>query len=149
MTHGLDTSFLVAAEVVEHPEHDGVWQRIRDLKAQGDRFALTALVVAELVHIVTDPRRFRAPLTMTQALAEAGRWWEASEVDQISADAGAVAWFFDAMASHQLGRKRVLDTMLAATYRGAGVASLLTLNASDFEVFGGFACLGPTIVRLP
>jgi predicted nucleic acid-binding protein len=61
VTHGFDTSFLVAAEVAEHPDHDGVWRRVRELKAQGNRFALTALVLAEFVHIVTDAgvSRFR------------------------------------------------------------------------------------------
>ena len=61
MTHGFDTSFLVAAEVAEHPDHEGVWRRIRELKEQGDRFALTAPVLAEFVHIVTDARRFKMP----------------------------------------------------------------------------------------
>lgn len=75
MTHGFDTSFLVAAEVAEHPDHDGVWQRIRELKEQGNRFALTALVLAEFVHVVADGRRFTMPLTMGQALAEVRAWW--------------------------------------------------------------------------
>lgn len=142
MTHGLDTSFLVAAEVAEHPDHDGVWRRIRGLKAQGDRFALTALVLAEFVHIVTDARRFKDPLTMLQALTEARGWWEAIDVEHVPPDDDAVSWFLAAMTTHQLGRKRVLDTMLAATYRSAGITSLLTLNAGDFAVFGEFTCLG-------
>ncbi len=50
-----------------------------------------------------------------------------------------VALFHAWMREYQLGRKRVLDTMLAATYRASGVTSLLTLNAEDFELFGGFA----------
>lgn len=143
MTHGFDTSFLVAAEVAEHPEHDGVWRRIRELKAQGDRFALTAPVLAEFVHVVTDARRFEQPLTMEQALIEARKWLDASDVEHVAPDDDAMKWFLDAMAQHRLGRKRVLDTMLAATYRSAGITSLLTLNAADFAVFGEFACLGP------
>jgi hypothetical protein len=47
------------------------------------------------------------------------------------------------MKLHQFGRKRILDTMLAATYRNAGVASLLTSNARDFTTFGGFTCVIP------
>jgi predicted nucleic acid-binding protein len=35
----------------------------------------------------------------------------------------------------------VLDTLLAATYRAAGVTSLLTLNSEDFAVFGEFTCV--------
>ena len=57
----------------------------------------------------------------------------------------AVARFHRWMRDHQLGRKRVLDTLLAATYRAAGVTSLLTLNASDFTVFGEFACVPMTL----
>ena len=143
MTHGFDTSFLVAAEVAEHPDHAGVWRRIAGLKAQGNRFGLTALVLAEFIHIVTDSRRFHRPLTMPEALAKARMWWEAAEVEQAAPNDDAVGWFLEAMGRYQLGRKRVLDTMLAAIYRSGGVTSVLRLNAADFTVFGEFTCLGP------
>ena len=58
----------------------------------------------------------------------------------------ALTCFREWMLRHRLGRKRVLDTMLAATYRSAGVTSLLTLNAPDSAVFGEFTCLGPAVV---
>ncbi len=142
MRHGFDTSFLVAAEVAEHLEHVGVWQRIALLREQGGRFAITIPVIAEFIHIVTDPRRFLKPLTMTAAIEKARIWWTADEVDQIGANDEAVKWFLEAMARHQLGRKRVLDTMLAATYRSAGITSLLTLNGDDFAVLREFSCVG-------
>lgn len=145
MTPGFDTSFLVAAEVAEHPEHAGVWRRIGELRNEGGRFGLTTLVVAEFVHIVTDTRRFSHPLAMSEALDKACTWWEAKEVEQVAPTDDAVKWFLDAMARHQLGRKRVLDTMLAATYRSAGVTSLLTLNAADFAGFGEFSCVGVAV----
>lgn len=147
MTHGFDTSFLVAAEVAGHPAHPGVRRRIAELKAQGDRFGLTALVLAEFVHIVTDSRRFQQPLTMPEALAKARLWWEAEEVEQVEPNEEAVRWFLEAMNRHQLGRKRVLDTLLLATYRSGGMTSVLTLNASDFAVFGEFTSLGPLAVQ--
>ena len=90
MIHGFDTGFLVASEVVEHSDHDGVWRRIRELKVQGDSFALTAAVLAEFIHIVTDPRRFKLPLTIAQALTEAGGWMDASDVEHVSPDDRAV-----------------------------------------------------------
>ena len=142
MTHGFDTSFLVAAEVEEHSEHAGAWRRIALLREQGDRFGITMPVLAEFVHIVTDARRFAQPLTMAEAIEKARMWWEATEVETVAANDDAVKWFPDAMAKHRLGRKRVLDTMLAAAYRSAGITSLLTLNGADFEVFGEFSCLG-------
>ena len=149
MTHGFDTSLLVAHEVPCHADYAGVRARLSTLRATGDRFAIASQIVTEFVHIVTDARRFSAPLTMERALDRARAWWNSPETDRIEADDDAVKWFLEAMARHQLGRKRVLDTMLAATYRSAGITSLLTLNAADFAVFGEFACLGPAAAPAP
>jgi predicted nucleic acid-binding protein len=149
VTHGLDTSFLVAVAVAEHPDHAGCRVRLADLQAQGDRFGLTSQVLAEFVHVVSDARRFTSPLSMADAITEAGKWWRASEVDTVPPDDAAVRWFLQAMIQHNLGRKRVLDTMLAATYRTAGITSILTLNSKDFAVFGDFTCLGPSPTVTP
>lgn len=47
------------------------------------------------------------------------------------------------MRQFQLGRKRILDTQLAAIYRTAGVRRLLTSNPSDFAIFDGFEIITP------
>ena len=141
MTHGLDTSFLVAVEVACHADHAAARLVAGTLRRNGDRFALAPQVLSEFVHIVGDPRRFTAPLTMGQALERATVWWEADDVERVSPSEPSVTWFLSAMKKHQLGRKRVLDTLLAGTYRSIGVTSLLTLNAADFAVFGEFSCV--------
>ncbi len=141
MTHGLDTSFLVAAEVAGHPDHVAARALATSLRTQGDRFALTPQAIAEFAHIVTDPKRFTAPLTMAQALERGRFWWDASDVERVWPDESAVAWFLTAMTKHQLGRKRVLDTLLAGTFRSASVTSVLTLNPADFALFGEFTCV--------
>ncbi len=143
MTHGLDTGFLVAAEVAEHSDHEAARQQLHALREAGDRFALTAQVLAEFVHIVSDPKRFAAPLTMEAALERAQLWWESPEVDQLGTDAFSVGTFFTWMRQHRLGRKRILDTMLAATFHEAGIQSVLTTNSRDFTVLGHFVCLTP------
>jgi predicted nucleic acid-binding protein len=76
MIHGLDTGFLVAAEVTEHAEHAEARATLTRLLGAGDR-------------------------------------------------------------------KRLLDTLLAATYRQVGIHSLLTTNPADFGVFGVFTCITP------
>ena len=43
MIHGLDTSFLVAAEVAEHADHSTARQTLSTLVAAGDRIALALL----------------------------------------------------------------------------------------------------------
>ena len=139
MIHGVDTSFLVAVEVEEHPEHASTRGRLRRLVASGDRMSIAPQVLAEFIHVVTDPRRFAKPLTVAMATELAEQWWTAREVDQLFADADAMALFLAWFKSHDLGRMRLLDTLLAATYRAAGANSILKLNPSDFEIFGDFA----------
>jgi len=63
-----------------------------------------------------------------------------------SGERGRATHWRNALAQFSLGRKRLLDTLLAATYRQAGVQSLLTTNPADFGVFGVFSCITPTTV---
>ena len=68
MRHGLDTSFLVALEVTCHPEHAAARAVAKTLRRNDDRFAIAPQLVVEFVHIVTDARRFSAPLTIEHAM---------------------------------------------------------------------------------
>lgn len=149
MTHGLDTSFLVATEVSGHTDHTAVRNLASSLRQKGDHFALAPQALAEFVHIVTDGKRFTAPLTMEQAMERAQIWWNSSDVERLWPDESAVSWFFAAVSKHQLGRKRLLDTLLAGTFRSANITSLLTLNAADFGVFGEFTCVPFTASATP
>lgn len=139
MIHGLDTSFLVAVEVSSHEDHLRCHARFRQLLGKGDTFALVPQILAEFIHIVSDPRRFAAPLTMEQATARAEIWWQASEVRHVFPTGESTLLFFNWITRHNLGRKRLLDTLLASSLQAAGVTSLLTLNGDDFKIFGGFS----------
>lgn len=138
MTHGLDTSFLVAAEVSSHEAHVTCRAQLQKLLKAQDIFALAPQVLAEFIHVVTDPKRFSSPLTLEQAIERAEIWWNGAEVVHVFPTAESTLLFLGWLEEHKLGRKRLLDTMLASTLRGGGVASLLTLNRSDFAVLGGF-----------
>jgi len=72
--HGIDTGFLVAAEVVEHTSHLAARARIAALVAAGDGFALAPQVLAEFIHVVTDNKRFITPLSMDAARDLAQKW---------------------------------------------------------------------------
>jgi predicted nucleic acid-binding protein len=143
VNHGIDTGFLVAAELVEHPSHQAVREKITAMVAAGDRFGMAPQVLAEFIHVVSDAKRFAAPLSMDTARDWAQKWWAAQEVFHVVPTASAVAQFFVWHRSHNLGRKRILDTFLAATYWSAGIKSLLTTNANEFAVLGEFQCVTP------
>ena len=143
MIHGLDTGFLVAAEVAEHADHGAARQALSTLVAAGDRIAIAPQVLAEFIHIITDPRRFTRPLSIGEARELAEKWWTASEVERVFPDGAATQQFLSWLQQFSLGRKRLLDTFLAATYHQAGIQSILTTNASDFAIFGVFNCITP------
>ncbi len=143
MIHGLDTGFLVAAEVTEHAEHIAARDTLARLISAGDLIAIAPQVLAEFIHIVTDPRRFAQPLDMTAARQLAEEWWTAREVVRVFPDDAATHQFLAWLQQYSLGRKRLLDTFLAATYGQAGIQSLLTTNQTDFIVFGLFTCIAP------
>ena len=139
MTHGLDTSFLVAVEVSSHKEHASARSRFHKILKAGHTFSLAPQILAEFIHIVTDARRFSSPLNLEQAVERAGVWWNAAEVVHVFPTAESTLLFLGCLEEHRLGRKRLLDTMLASTLLAAGVTSILTLNRDDFAVFGGFS----------
>jgi predicted nucleic acid-binding protein len=135
---GIDTSALIAFEDATHREHARVVQLFRRRSKRGERFAICPQVLAEFLHVVTDTRRFPVPLTMAQALSRAEWWRSVQEVRWIFPDEASLELFSNWMETHRLGRMRVLDTMLAATYASQGVGKLATLNAKDFAAFNRF-----------
>ena len=143
MRRGLDTTFLVQAEVLEHPGHDAAKAKVEERLGANDTLVLAPQVAAELVHIVTDANRFANPLPMAQAVARAELWWHAKEVAHALPNHDAVCLFLKWLREHQLGRKRLLDTMLAATYFCHGVRSIVSSNARDYAVFGCFKVIVP------
>jgi len=138
MTHGIDTDFLVAVEIADHPFHEPADRLLTALLDAGHDLAVTPHTLAEFIHVVSDPRRMPRPLTMREAAARAEAWWQAREVVRVFPDGESVLRFFAWMQDHGLGRKRLLDTMLAAVLERHGVRSLVTNNGRDFEVFRCF-----------
>lgn len=136
MTCGVDTTFLVQVEVAEAAGHREASDWLRTTVRKQGRLALAPQVLAEFVHVVTDPARFSRPLDVAGAIARAQAWWTALEVRQVYPNEAAMRLFHDWMRHHRLGRKRLLDTMLAATYFANGVTEIVTTNARDYAVFG-------------
>lgn len=144
MLKGIDTTFLVEAEVLEAPRHQAVRTYLDEkLLGRGQQLALAPQVICEFVHIVTDDRRFERPLSVLDALARAQLWWQAREVRQVYPGAESVSLLFEWLERFKLGRKRLLDTQLAATYHAAGIVEILTSNARDFSTFGCFKVIVP------
>jgi len=139
---GLDTSYLVALTIREHPAHDASLQLFNEeIRNRDGSMALTPQVLAEYSHVITDSRRFEHPLQMDEALEHCDQWWHSRECYQVSATSEATAVFLGWMTEFRLGRKQLLDTLLAASYYCAGVTRLATTNWRDFNRYGVFEIL--------
>jgi predicted nucleic acid-binding protein len=143
VTHAFDTDFLVAVEVNDHAEHAGCRATVQRLATAGDDFALAPQIVAEFLHVVTDARRFPNALDMDAAVVVAERWWTARNTIQLAPSDLAVCDFLGWVRQFRLGRKRLLDTLYAATLQDHGITSILSLNGRDFTIFGGFTIISP------
>jgi predicted nucleic acid-binding protein len=141
---GLDTNVLVYAHMAALPEHGVVREFLAGQLARRDvTLFVTPSVLHEFVHVVTDARRFEPPVGMGEALALARLYLGRANVECVATDAEALAEAFNLVDRHRLGRKRLADTLLAATLLRHGVRQVVTCNRSDFEVFPGLQVIDP------
>lgn len=136
---GLDTSFLVGLTIREHPAHSACLELFdTEIRGRQSSAAICAQVLGEFAHVVTDARRFAQPLGMDESLEICSQWWHAGECRIVEPTPHSFPLFVDWMQRQRLGRKRVLDTLLAANYRSAGIKRIATTNWRDFRIFGVF-----------
>lgn len=143
MIYGLDTSFLVQIEVEEQEGHRKAHQLKSRLLGESATFALAPQTLCEFIHVVTDPKRFQHPLPAEEAIRRSEIWWNLREVKNISSTGWAVQRLHAWMREHRLGRKRILDTMLAATFDEHHIHHVITSDPTGFKTFKIFHILDP------
>jgi toxin-antitoxin system PIN domain toxin len=132
---GLDCNILVQLAMDDHAAHAATFRAVESKIARGNRLALVSLVVTEFLHVVTDPRRFAPPLTISDALDWTGEFRRNNPIDSIEPNPASLDQTLRWMRDFKLGRKRVLDTHLADTLYSHGITRLLTSNPGDFAIF--------------
>ncbi len=141
---GVDTHVLIYAHVPALPDHQDVHQFLtRELRRDDVTLVLTPMVLHELIHVITDKRRFEPPVSMPEALALARMYLDASNVECLASDAESTLRMLALVDEHKLGRKRIADTLLAATLLRHGVHELITCHAADFAAFDELKCIDP------
>ena len=144
MRIGVDTNVLVYAHMPSMSQHGAVRAHLLSRLEDSDTtLVLTPAILHELIHVITDARRFDPPVTMAEAIATARIYLDASNVECIPIDAGAMTRALSLMESHQLGRKRAADILYAATLLQHEVHHLITCNARDFDTFDELVTIDP------
>lgn len=135
MTLALDADVLVNWQLEDTPFHGEASRLISREVQQGEVLGLVPQVLYEFLHVTTDDRRMRRPISMQEAIERAEALWDAPDVFRILPHPGVPRRALELLARFGLGRKRVLDTVLAATLEAAGIRRLATFNGKDYKIF--------------
>ncbi len=143
MVIALDADVLVHWAMDGASHHQVVRRYVKRQVARRERLGIAAQTVYEVVHVVTDPRRFEHPLSMPAALMLMRELMRAAEVVPLVANAWQAARTLELLETFGLGRKRILDTALVATLEANGVNRIATFNRADFAVFAFLEVITP------
>ena len=140
---GLDCNILVQLALQDHPANAATITAVQAEVKRGNRLVFPSLVIDEFLHVITDARRFNPPLTMTEALDWVESFLANPAVGLLEPTPESLRQTLQWIRKFNLGRKRILDTHLAAVFYAAGVRRLFTANAADFAVFNVFEIITP------
>jgi predicted nucleic acid-binding protein len=140
---GLDCNILIQLAFADHSANAKTLAALEMEAQRGERLVFPPLIATEFLHVATDERRFSPPLTMTEALEWIEDFLMNPAVGLIQPTEESFRQTLHWMRQHHLGRKRILDTHLAAVLHAHGVHRLMTANPSDFKVFDTFELVTP------
>ena len=140
---GLDCNILVQLALADHPANATTVASVQAEVKSGSRPVFPSLVINEFLHVITDARRFSPPLTMAEALDWVDNFLANPAVGLLEPTPESLRQTLRWLRHFNLGRKRILDTHLAAVLHTTGVRRLLTSNPGDFTVFGVFEIVTP------
>lgn len=140
----LDANVLIYAVIPVFPQHEGVRRfLLSQLRQPEIRLVVTPNILHEFVHVITDGRRFDPPVGMSEALEVARRILNSRNIDCLAITGAHLERAIELLKHHSLGRRRIADTLLAATLLGSDVPEIITCNAKDFAVFEGLKAIDP------
>jgi predicted nucleic acid-binding protein len=133
---GLDCNILVQLAFADHPAHTKTVAAVQNETQAGAKLVFPSLIINEFLHVSTDDKRFAPPLSMSDALDWVEELLKNPTVSLVEPNQAAMDQTIRWMRQFRLGRKRILDTHLAAILLTNGVDRLLTANPADFTIFG-------------
>jgi predicted nucleic acid-binding protein len=141
---GVDANVLICSAIESMPEHPKVFSFFEDRVLTGElRCGVTFQVLLEFIHVTTDSKRFKSPLALKECLGMVEQYWNASNWHRLFPNSNTGTRTLDLIRLYRLGRKRLLDTYLAATLLDNQVTTLITCDSADFGVFEELRLINP------
>ena len=140
---GIDTTFLIDLEIKESPRHERAVEIFNKWREEKNSFlVIYSNVFNEFLHVITDAKRFVNPVPMETAIERCWYWIDHQRVKVVYSSDDSLKRLLVWMSMHELGRKRINDTTMAAVYAQEGVSKIITANPADFEILKTFEVIG-------
>jgi len=130
----VDTNILVYAHREELPQHRKARERVTQLAEGHERWAIPVFCVGEFLRVVTHPRLFDPPFTITEAREALDRIIASPSLILLMPGERYWPLLRDAVEEAATAGNLVFDAQIVALCREAGVSTLLTEDR-DFDRF--------------
>ena len=131
----VDTNLLVAARFVTAPDHATARASLNRIGESTDSLCISRQIIREYLAVTTRPQSWLKPLSISEAVADAGRLLSAFSILEDGPRVTAILAVLcraTPVAGRQVHDANIVATMLAHNER-----RLLTLNAKDFRRYAG------------
>jgi uncharacterized protein len=131
----VDTNILVYAHRADAQWHATAARVVRELAEGTAAWAIPWPCVHEFFSIVTHPRIYSPPSTLSQALGQVGAWMESPVLSLLSEEPGYYGVLEETLRMAKVSGPRVHDARIAALCIHHGVRQLWSADRD----FGSFA----------
>lgn len=140
----IDANILIYARVEGFRQHSSARRALeRALIDARGRIVVTVSILHEVLHVITDARRFAHPLSMVQAIEFVRTYMGRSNIAVLGNDEVDLGNALSLLEEYRLGRGRMADALLASILRRHGTRRLMTHNVRDFSVFPFLEVIDP------
>ncbi len=140
----VDTNILVYAHRKDHPFHPAASQTLVDVAEGTDGWSIPWPCVHEFLAIVTHPRIFDPPSTLTESFAQLDAWFESPTLVLLAERSDHWSHLRGLLGDGQVTGGRVHDARVAALCLEHGVTELWTADR-DFGRFPQLRTRNPLV----
>ncbi len=140
----LDTNILVYAINIDSASHLSAASLIKEIGAGTLKTCMSPQILCEFFATVTNPRKFRRPLTPTEASDAINSYME-SDIYLLYLKDSTIKLTLDMAIRHQINGTEIFDTQIVATMLENGVRTIYTANVSDFKKYSGITAVNPLL----
>ena len=140
----LDTNILVYAINIDSASHPSAAALIKEISAGTLKTCMSPQILCEFFATVTNPRKFRRPLSSSEATGIITGYLE-SDIALLYLKNNTIKLTLDMAIRYKINGTEIFDTQIVATMLENGVGMIYTANVSDFKKYPGITAVNPLI----